>query len=964
MSIKPSTTTLYIDPHFLTNPRKLDNRVEQVVLYGAKEAKTMLLSDVISDKAVLERFAVSKIEGNSERIVKKGEVDPNEGFRKVEYKIGDQKVDEDDPFDLDVEPIVPTRLLVGFDTEYVAPPTIKYEKGKPKPKLKEMDPALNRVISYQYYAILPSPMGDAIKEWSGIIYVKEGERISRSQLMSAVYSKAFEDPTILKLPHSVILVGHYTKADLPGFSDFTTFRSRMDAVRRSFVTVIHDPEFAKTPLEVPKGSDEKNVFILLRDTFLLCPSLEGKSLKKVGELVGIPKEYVSKEDIRQMDEFLKRDRIAFEKYAIRDAEIAVKYALRIYKNQSKIGLRKDVPPTLSGIGVGLLFNYWIKKHRNKTGERNNKMPLEMLGLKHVRDSKYVKATDKKSSHYQRVSKIIEENFRRWNTDFATDCYHGGRNEQYFFWAGTPGHWFDYDLRSAYPTSMGILGKPDWKNIHEVSDPDYWMKVKPEELAFFNVEFEFPEDTRYPVLPVRTQYGLLYPLKGECCCSAPEIVVARNIGVKIKQIYVVRVEQDRSDKPFEAFISDCIEKRSQCEDGSLEMQFWKEITNGTYGKTAQGLRMKRAFNIRDEESKPLPPSKITNAFYASYTTSFVRAVLGEIVNALPPDVEVSNITTDGFLCTATRKEVLKALRGEVGSLYYKQALHFHGQKKLEKLDYLEIKHEVKQPLGWKTRGQATLATWEDEKIVLAKAGIRTSETSMDSDAEQNEEIIDMFLNRTPDTTFRVEYDASARVIYTWGSDNVRFESERSLNMEYDWKRCPDKSGIRYIRGKAHLFFDTKPWETVDDFMDCRDAWNNYIKDEKKNLKTIHDLEMFLAYKAEFVVKEKRKREHRRLKSKYLHRKDPQNQSLRMELCSAYSQGLIGFPTKDKRKLSYLQFAEILTRHGIKTSRFDVENGLKRAIQYHSVHRTPDLDLAVLNIKRDSGIAFDDSKLWDI
>ena len=166
------------------------------------------------------------------------------------------------------------------------------------------------------------------------------------------------------------------------------------------------------------------------------------------------------------------------------------------------------------------------------------MPLEMLGLKPVRDSKYVKSKDKKSSHYRRVAKIVEENFRAWQTSFVTDCYHGGRNEQFFFGAGKSGHWFDYDLRSAYPTSMGVMGKPDWKNIHEVQDPDFWKKVKADDLAFFHIEFEFPENTRYPVLSVRTEYGLVYPLKGTTCCAAPEIVVARNIGAQIKQIYVV------------------------------------------------------------------------------------------------------------------------------------------------------------------------------------------------------------------------------------------------------------------------------------------------------------------------------------------------------------------------------------------------------------------------------------------
>ena len=912
----------------------------------------------------MERFSKVRSPSKSENVEKNGGVDPNAEFRKVDYRIGGEAVDEDDVFDLEDKPVVPTRLLVGFDTEYVAPPTIKYEKDKPKPNLKDMDPAQNRVISYQYYAILPSPTGESIKEWSGIIYPEQGKRISRGQLMSAVYSKALEDKTILKLPRSVILVGHYTKADLPGFSDFKDFKSRIDAVRRSFITVIHDPEFEGVHLEDEKGPIDKKVFILLRDTYLLCPSLESKSLKRIGDLVGLPKEFVSKTDICQMDEFLKRDRVAFERYAIRDAEIAAKYALRIYRNQSAIGLRKDVPPTLSGIGVGLLFDYWIKRHNNETGQRNNLMPLEMLGLKPVRDSKYVKSKDKKSSHYRRVAKIVEENFRAWQTSFVTDCYHGGRNEQFFFGAGKSGHWFDYDLRSAYPTSMGVMGKPDWKNIHEVQDPDFWKKVKADDLAFFHIEFEFPENTRYPVLPVRTEYGLVYPLKGTTCCAAPEIVVARNIGAQIKQIYVVLVAQDRQNKPFEAFIADCIEKRNQCADETLEKQFWKEIVNGTYGKTAQGLRLKRAFNTRSEDSKPLPPSKITNAFYASYTTSFVRAVLGEIVNYLPSNVEISNITTDGFLCTAPKSKIRKALKGEVGRLYYKQALHFHGKKKLAKLDYLEVKHEVKQPLGWKTRGQATLAPWEDKKIVLAKAGIRTSEQSMDSESEQNEEIVELFLNRTPKTTFKVEYDASTRVIYGYDFDNVRFESERTLNMEYDWKRRPNNASIRFIRGVSHLFFDTLPWTTVDDFMDCRDAWNSYTKTEKKPLKTIHDLEMFLAYKDEFIVKEKRKRESRRTKSKYLHRKEPHIQSLRVELCSAFAQGLIGFPEKAKRKINYPQFAEILTRNGIRTKRTDVENGLYRPLQYHSVSRSPELELAVARIKKDSGINFDETKLWDL
>ena len=41
-----------------------------------------------------------------------------------------------------------------------------------------------------------------------------------------------------------------------------------------------------------------------------------------------------------------------------------------------------------------------------------------------------------------------------------------------------------------------------------------------------LSFKFPENTRFPSLPVKTaKYGLYYPLEGESYCIAPEIQVA-------------------------------------------------------------------------------------------------------------------------------------------------------------------------------------------------------------------------------------------------------------------------------------------------------------------------------------------------------------------------------------------------------------------------------------------------------
>ena len=50
-------------------------------------------------------------------------------------------------------------------------------------------------------------------------------------------------------------------------------------------------------------------------------------------------------------------------------------------------------------------------------------------------------------------------------------------------------------------------------------------------------------------------------------------------------------------------------------------------------------------MREQQTKPLASSKITNPFFASYITSYVRAVLGEIINSLPENVMVFSCTTD-------------------------------------------------------------------------------------------------------------------------------------------------------------------------------------------------------------------------------------------------------------------------------------------------------------------------------
>jgi len=1002
MSKNTSISTVYMDPpQFTTNPCKLDIRVDDVALYGAKDVrptkkskrKPIRLADVVEDLAVIKKF--TKLEGEVETKIIAEESEVKKELDLEAYS--PIKTDDEDPAGLMSDTIVPTRLIVGFDTEYVTKDPIPSNRFKTltkaeKDALKGSEEFRNEVLSYQYYAILPAYDGTIIKEWSGILYVEPGQRLSRSQFISAVYMHAFEPKKpheknytkIKRLPKSVVLVGHYTKVDLPAFSDFKDFKHTLDSVRKSMITVIHDPTFAACPLINGKTNSQKKVFFLLRDTFLLTSSVE-QSLASLGKLLDLPKLAVSPDDYKKMDNFLQRDRKSYEAYAIRDAEIAAKYALSIYANQGAMGLRRDVPPTLSGMGVGLLLNYWMKNYLEPKGVRNPEVPRMILGQKVLRDTAYVKPSKKNPVGYTRSKQVIvDEDLKHWNTDFTVDCYHGGRNEQYFFGAGETGHWFDYDLRSAYPTAMSLIPRPNWQKVYEVQDLDYWKRCDPDDLSFFFVNFDFTKNpVRFPVLPIRTQYGLIYPLKGQSCCTAAEIVAARNLGAEITQLRCVKAESDKSDRPFKEFILYCIENRNKYPLKSLRRLIWKEMTNGTYGKLAQGLRIKRAYNLREDSSQTLRPSKLTNSFYASFVTGFVRAALGEIMNALPQSVSFSNCTTDGILCTAPIAQIKNYLKGPIGKLFHENALLFHGEQKLELTGFLEVKSEIKQPLGWKTRGQATLQFLKSSEkvlkdssdIVLAKAGISTPPEFRNQDSEQNQWIINTFKTRNILTKYDVSFQASTRRIAQQDWDAISFYQEKYLNMEFDWKRCPINIQTRSVLGQDHLYFDTKPWNTLNDFYDHREAWIHYFTKCRESategnelgvLKTQELLKVFLDYVPQRKASIDAYGRTNKGKRKYSYTRDP-HRGLKIEICTAFGKGLLGFPKPEDRTIDYPGFAAILNKHlGTKTlriTRYDIDNNIRRKeMKLGCIPKTPELVRIVGLIKKDSGIDFDDSLLW--
>jgi len=803
-------------------------------------------------------------------------------------------------------------LIIGFDTEFKTP---NYHVTKDHILTGG---AKYRVLSYQFHAKTEDG-----KEWQGICCTEGDARMSIEQFLIFVLGKGARQHDITQLPSTIFLVGHFTRADIPAFSDFQTQTKFLSSVRNTFLNIDHSLTF---PLE--QGEELiADLRVIIRDTMLLTPK-STKSLRGIDDLVSFPKFQLDpdpqkhKELIEQMD-LVRRERWdTYRDYALMDATICVRYIERIIQQYEAVTGKRKVPVTLTSIGVDLLLKSWAEDLQLNY--------LDVLGKEIVKQKNFNKA----KNYY--VSKKVEVDVEELShhIPFITESYHGGRNEQYWFGPGFEDNWIDIDLAGAYPTAMSLIGMPDWRAIRDSTRIEDFT---PTTLGYAWVDFKFPPSTRYPSMPVRTDNGLVFPLSGTTYCASPEIFAAKQLGCQIKIKKGIIVPTNPNIKIFGEFIKECLNKRQKAGSQTLEGLFWKEISNSTYGKTAQGLRKKRVYDMRDRETKPLPPSRITNPCFAAFITSYVRAVLGEVINAIPPEAMVFSCTTDGFLTNLPEADIPKISSGPLASIYAKARGDLVDDSKM-----FEVKHQIRQPLGWRTRGQATLkqhdnSVEEEKRIVLAKGGIFTKPESETND-QKNKEIVDLFFNRTPSSMILVESLTGIRDIVEHDADLVPKEINKRLSMEYDWKRQPVDVALN--QPYEHIHFATRPWQAVDQFKTIREIWDEYNKGAPKCVKTLDDFNSFAdQVDCKGLAPEK---------SKYLRKEKPDTHRLRQSLCEAWQHSEAGI-LKDA-KATARQFAELLESLGIPCKRAHVENGKKKPFQPNSCPPTDNVRALLDQLKK--------------
>lgn len=783
-------------------------------------------------------------------------------------------------------------LHIGFDTEYVFNPETRQ----------------NDILSYQSYVVLPDNTGI-----SNIIYPPDSQKKSRlsfKDFLCQTITPLLETGVITKWPGIINIYAHFIRADIASFANFWSdykillkgIRGTVSSFKNRYGIDFDEQQERRVKTEQimfdKRTSPPRCSNVAFIDTLLITPG--GMGLAECGELLGLPKLTIpAPYSITNMREYLLGDRAGFEAYALRDAEIAVRYALQVRNFCARELMIDRVPATIGAMAVSRF---------TKTLKENNMSPEVCLGT-HIK-TRELWLTEKQA--FRTIKNPASVPSRELFETFPINCYHGGRNECFMMGVTPSDHWYDYDLAGAYTTGLLDILTPDYGNIRLSKNPDdYCGHV----MGFALVTFRFPESVPYPSLPVRTdQYGLFFPLSGESWATAPEIELALSLGAEmtihngiiVPWICDTSPHNSESTSVFLPFVQQVRENRNRHIKGSLEEKFWKEIGNSLYGKLAQGLRAKTAFDTARGLNRSLPPSSVTQPFFAAHVTGFIRAVVGELMNALPSDSSVVSVTTDGFLTNCPLNKI--NMSGPLSSRF---------QSLCDIVDpgssMLTCKHEVSQLIAMKTRGQLTYRAIQGKPVVHARAGVKPPADIPRSD--YNDYMVDLYLNRLPGQTLSRSTLISTREMWLSESDLVSREQDIRLNLEFDFKRQP----VQPAMNEGHLLMFSRPWDNMEEALQQRSLFDDWR--QTHTLKTLADWDDWCDFLycrtvfSDMKLKVGSKRSDDILVRLFLR---------------ALTQCQWGLMLKDKKSYSCKEVAEWLTSEGYSVTVTDVKNAVRAKI----------------------------------
>lgn len=830
--------------------------------------------------------------------------------------------------------VIQLPIIIGVDCEY-----------------HQVSETENVLLSVQFYLI-----ANEHKHCKLFMKVEDNKRPRFKNCLQKLVRKAIQEKAIDNWPTKIIVCGHFLRADLLHFANaFSDFEDKLTAVRKTIVsmedkygidvklTPRERERLAKTKAETQDAEKQKMCYesfnlydesrhyhpvdVTFYDTYLLTPA--GQALSDIGVLVGVPKvEIPEGHSISKMDVLLKKLPDVFEKYAMTDAEITAKFFLS-YRQFCKAEGLKGLPYTIGGMALSLFKDSIGKSLPEYFGQ-------EIVTKEIMND---------KTGKFKTIKALVSTDDKIASEEFVKHTYHGGVNNCFQVGPTTIDTWTDIDAKSCYTTILSNIRTIDYAKAEMSKNlADYLKDI----MGFARVRFKFPSDCKYPTLPVRTdKYGLVYPLEGVSWCTSHELIVANSTGAEIEvmQGFIIPWRED-GEYVFRDFMRLVRSKRNQYKNTNVFYEkLWKEIGNSLYGKLAQGLRLtKTGYDIFLQYHKTLPPSAITNAYYASYVTGVARALMSEHILSISDNYDLVSVTTDGYCSNAPLDAV--DISGPISQLFEESFYSMNGEPTKEEIakdgfnPILEVKHQVQQVISMKTRGQLTALAIDEDKPLLAKAGTQTHIGKPNGDKgskrDQNAEMVKLYLEREPGQLHLSKSLISIKDQFVHQSDLVGIEKKQRLNLEADFKRELYNPKMRQVGDVEHIHLDTKPFRTIEDMLFARTRFDEWRK--TNCLKSLADWDNWCEY---YAIQKAKKGTTLRLKES-----DDSGSLLLRLFLRAYMQRKLGLCGDEySRKALVEKFAE----WGYSYTTKDFTPAKKAKLFTHCVPRTTRVDLLMDHLK---------------
>ena len=585
--------------------------------------------------------------------------------------------------------------------------------------------------------------------------------------------------SFLKESEKVVIYfgSHFNIVDLTAFLDFQKILKGSDSIGKVQVSV--EKPYLIT-LTSPCGKYFLPVVINFRDTTMLSG---GGSLKDLASSIGMEKLDLKPAEISNMGLLLKENPARFEEYALNDAVIVAKY---LYKFIEKYGF---VPST-----IGALSAFRLKKAVMTQNNFTNQQFLEnWQGLKSRKTS-----SREELPLDEQIGQVLL---------LAKKAYKGGRNES-FCHGRFKGLFNDYDLEQAYAISMLSCGTPDWeqlKNIYQVEE----IIGAGSSYVIASVEFKFPNNCKVPCLPHLDKYnrGLIFPLEGEGVFCKHELQLALELGasMRIKGAYswILPVSDLGLQPEVVLMIKERLEAQEGFGKGSFEEKFLKLMINSSYGKVGQGLKEKKKYSTRAEDSVLIKTSSITSAVIAAHITDVVRTMVSAAASTLMnKNKKVLSITTDGLMTDGTKEDL------ENDFTITKEFKIWASIAGIN--DIWGLKHQNLGHVELKTRGSFGLKDGPEARRHFALAGLYLTENQREmSSNDRTEFLLGLYEKyvvkgkRIPNT--QASFPSTREIQKGTKEAGIKESRKVNLSWNYDWKR-------NLINSKL----DTKPWKTWRDF----------------------------------------------------------------------------------------------------------------------------------------------------